>query len=107
MKKLYIVAIIACVLISGCVTGTSNLKISKLEIDRVDQTVKGNRGYLTGEAPAPVGPRKTKRTVISIDVEVPGDLYPLSTIVGIGKDLPEGTEAQEETSEVREEEWIK
>ena len=28
-----------------------------------------------------------------IDIDVPEDMYPLSTIVSIGKDLPEGEEA--------------
>ena len=105
MKKVFALVIIAGILLSGCGTtkfGLENVKVYHVEKDRVDQTIEGNRGYLTGEAPAPVGPRKTKRTVIKVDVEVPEDFYPVSTILGIGKDLPEG-----EGQEAQEEEYIK
>ncbi|MGB3241265.1 MAG: hypothetical protein WBB66_00210 [Candidatus Omnitrophota bacterium] len=116
MRKFFVLFIIACFLLSGCGTtkfGLENVKVYHVEEERVDQAVKGNQGYITGEAPPAVGPRKTTRTLIKVDVEVPGDFYPLSTVIGIGKDLPGGEgevpEEPEEAEEAEEaeDEWLK
>ena len=95
MKKLFTLIIIAGFILSGCGTTkfglNRNVQVYKVEVDRVDQELRGNQGYLMGQPPAiPEGSRKTTRTMIRVDVEVPEDLYPLSTVLGIGKDLPEG-----------------
>jgi nucleoid-associated protein YgaU len=53
-------------LLSGCVARTY-----PLTRDRVDQNLSsGNRGYLTGNAPAETGDRKTDRTVRVFEVEL-------------------------------------
>ncbi|MFQ5952835.1 MAG: hypothetical protein ACE5JK_05465 [Candidatus Omnitrophota bacterium] len=112
MMKVLAMLIIVSLMLSGCGTtkfGIENVKIYKTKRDRVDQAIKGNQGYITGVTPSgPVEERKSQRTLIVIDIDVPEDFYPLSTITSIGKDLPEGEEAapaetEEEITETEEE----
>ncbi|MGD2278705.1 MAG: hypothetical protein PVH45_01255 [Candidatus Omnitrophota bacterium] len=114
MMKVLALLIIASLVLSGCGTtkfGIENVKIFKTEKERVDQAVGGNRGYVVGECPDPIPERKSTRTLMVVDIDVPEDMYPLSTIVSIGKDLPESKEeAAVSTTSGRateEETWIK
>ena len=50
---------------SGCST-----KVHTIEMERVDQALSGNRGYFTGNAPAPQS-RKTSREIVEWEVELP------------------------------------
>ncbi|MGB2630532.1 MAG: hypothetical protein WBD24_01965 [Candidatus Omnitrophota bacterium] len=116
MKKLFILIVLTGFILSGCGTtkfGIDTVKVYKTKMDRVDQAVVGNRGYIVGESPeGPVPERKRQRTMIVVDWDVPDDF-----IIGeIGRDLPgeEETTSPEKTSgcvtreEVtKSEEWIK
>lgn len=114
MRKFFVLFIIAGFLISGCAsTPTEHVKVYTFKKDRVDQSVKGNRGYILGEAPGtPVTERKAKRTLIGVDIDVPAELFP-----PFGKDLEERGEPAEKVSGYvepekvekveAEEEWIK
>ena len=67
MKLLYLTVIVcAVVAIVGCE------KISKpyiMTVDRVDQKVEGNRGYLKG-TPPPEQARDPKRPLIAVDMDL-------------------------------------
>jgi hypothetical protein len=109
MKKIFTLLVLVSFILSGCGTTkfglNDNVKIYRVEEERVDQKIAGNQGYITGTPPEiPAGERKTTRTLIRVDVEVPEDLYPLSTVLNIGKDLPgeEGEEQVEVEEEVEE-----
>lgn len=75
MYKLIILVLTVCFMISGCVstpTGTKPVEIYKFQKDRVDQNLQGNQGYLEGQVPEATDvPRKTKRTLIAVDIELP------------------------------------
>ncbi len=64
-------------LIIGTLAGCANLgetKISKpyiMEVDRVDQKVDGNRGYIKGTPPPAEDKTGRKRPLITIDVDLP------------------------------------
>lgn len=61
------------VFLSGCAgqrTGTG-VEIYTFEQERVDQELDGNRGYLMGTPPEAPRDRKTTRTLIGVDVELP------------------------------------
>jgi hypothetical protein len=105
MQKTFTLLILVCLILSGCGTTKfgldDNVRVYRVEEERVDQEMAGNQGYIMGTPPAvPEGERKTTRTLIRVDVEVPEDLYPISTILNIGKDLP-GEEAKK--AEIQEE----
>ena len=61
-------------LFSGCATVDDErpIEVYTFQKDRVDQKLSGNQGYLKGEAPESTSPRKTKRTLIGVDVALPG-----------------------------------
>jgi hypothetical protein len=114
VRNILISVVLLSFLISGCAgTGVEYIKVYKFKKDRVDQSVKGNRGYITGESPeAPSAERKSERTLIGVDIDVPAELFP-----PFGKDLEEegeqpkkGTacEVPKEGKKAEpEEEWIK
>jgi len=54
--------------LAGCA-----MRVKSYDVDRVDQELKGNRGMLTGSAPAPVvtEAKKTTRKVYNLEVEMP------------------------------------
>jgi hypothetical protein len=67
-----IVLFVTMVFLAGCAkNGIKPVEIYTFKKDRVDQDLQGNQGYLTG-TPPPVGPRNTKRTLIGIDIALPG-----------------------------------
>ena len=114
MKILVVLGVICCFMMTGCTsTGIKGIDVYTFKKERVDQAVAGNRGYLTGQAPEGVaGPRSSKRTLIGIDIEVPGEF------VGSGRSagkeagtqpekalVPKAGEKMEHTEEA--EVWIK
>jgi hypothetical protein len=69
---------------AGC--ANSGYKVSRPYIgkmERVDQEVAGNRGYLKG-TPPPVGERSSTRQLFAIDVDLPDRVSekPVDTFVG-------------------------
>lgn len=61
MKAIVIVcALLVC---AGCGVTTK-----VLEVEREDQVVQGNQGYLVGDAPAPKQPHSKKRRILEVDV---------------------------------------
>ena len=72
MRKLFSMLFVACFFFSGLAAAQAeSIDVYTFKKKRVDQELKGNRGYLMGTAPAP-GPRKDKRTIIGIDIELSG-----------------------------------
>ena len=68
----FIVLFVTMIFLAGCAKdGIKPVEIYTFKKDRVDQDLRGNQGYLTG-TPPPVGPRNTKRTLIGIDIALPG-----------------------------------
>lgn len=69
------ISLLAIFVISGCAVRT--YKVTKA---RVDQEVGGNRGYLSGQAPADVKPSSTTRETYVLEVEMgtPGKYQVLS-----------------------------
>ena len=83
MRYVFVLLLMCCLLASGC---AKDIKVAKgidvytFQKDRVDQELRGNQGFVEGQSSdADAKPRKTKRTLIGIDVEVP------SSLVGEGK----------------------
>ena len=78
MKTIFSSLIVLSFFLSGIITpNAQSIEIYTFKKKRVDQQLKGNRGYISGTAPAP-GPRDDKRTIIGIDIELPsigGDDY--------------------------------
>lgn len=74
MRGILAVLFVAVFLISGCAsTGDEPVSVYTFQKDRVDQKVTGNQGYLTGDAPEKSSEgRKTTRTLIGVDIELPG-----------------------------------
>ena len=68
MRLLVVAFLLVAVTLAGC----SNVRTYTFTKERVDQTPKGNRGYIMG-TPPPVttdGPVK-RRTLIGVDIEIP------------------------------------
>lgn len=58
--------LILCFVVSGCIT------VSSFEQPRVDQEIAGNRGVISGSAPAVVKKEAVPtRTIVKVDVELP------------------------------------
>ncbi len=59
--------------VSFLITGCASVDVYTFKKDRVDQTIKGNRGYLTGKASESQGKAvSSQRTMIGVDVEFSG-----------------------------------
>ncbi len=75
MKKLFSL-VVAIFVLAGTVSAFA-IDIYTFKKERVDQELKGNRGYLSGKAPArPSGGMKKERTLIGIDIELPASFFP-------------------------------
>jgi hypothetical protein len=104
MKRIVSVLLISGVLFS-CVISAYAIDVYTFKKKRVDQQLKGNRGYIMGTPPAPE-PRKDKRTLIGIDIELPG-------IAEDSQDAGECASKEDSTPEnkpvtfVSDEDWIK
>lgn len=61
----------ALLVIAVVITGCTNMDVYTFKKERVDQQMEGNRGYISGEAPAPE-PRDTKRELIGVDIGLVG-----------------------------------
>jgi len=72
MRKIFLLLVVAVVLLSTKAFAEENfLEVYTFKKDRVDQEIKGNRGYLSGEAPEiNEKNRKTQRTLIGVDIQV-------------------------------------
>jgi len=84
--------------LAACAATADAVDIYKFKKDRVDQSLGGNRGYISGKPeglPESAGCRK--RTLIGIDIELPAGSYPG------GKDLPqeEAVSAEETVTKTR------
>ncbi|MFH1665471.1 MAG: hypothetical protein ABIA77_04915 [Candidatus Omnitrophota bacterium] len=96
--------LVLCVAAAFWAAGYGNASAKSIDIytfkkDRVDQEIKGNQGYLLGNPPAPsVEKSVAKRTLIGIDIELPGCFS--------GKDNTEEPVRKEEAV-TEEEVWIK
>jgi len=70
MKKLHL--LILCLSLAFILTGCAGIKTYTYQEELSDQNLnRGNRGYVAGEAPAVEPGRKTTRTMIGVDVELP------------------------------------
>ena len=68
MRFLAVVVLLAGMMLAGC----SDVKTYIIQVDRVDQEMQGNRGYLLGTPPAVTAKKKfDKRTLLGIDIEIP------------------------------------
>lgn len=66
--KLFVSFVSVCALVVT-LTGCKAIKTQVIEIDRVDQDVSGNRGYLAGRSSEPVRQPKPKtRQILEVDV---------------------------------------
>lgn len=69
MKKMPLIIVILVMVVfgAGCVRTTTYVQ------ERVDQELKGNRGYLQGDIPPSAGERETSRvrTITRIEIELP------------------------------------
>jgi len=75
MRVFLALVIVAGFLAAGCTspeTVDKGVGVYTFQKDRVDQKLQGNQGYLEGKAPAASSQRKTTRTIIGIDIELPG-----------------------------------
>jgi len=72
MRKIFLLLVVAVVLLSTKAFAEENfLEVYTFKKDRVDQEIKGNRGYLSGEVPEiNEKNRKTQRTLIGVDIQV-------------------------------------
>jgi len=68
MLKLISLLIVTVFLFTGC----AGVEVYTFKKDRVDQTLKGNEGYISGDRPddEPRPERSSKRTLIGVDVEI-------------------------------------
>lgn len=66
MYKVLAVIIVSIIALTGC----SNVDVYTFKKERVDQIEKGNKGYLTGEAPESDQKRNPNRTLIGIDIDM-------------------------------------
>ena len=118
MKNFILLFVIAAFL-AGCAStpGTKPIEVYTFQKDRVDQKLSGNQGYLEGDAPPITEPRKTKRTLIGIDVEVPDRILPESstsktsassaTTSTTTSSAATQTQVKQQTTASEEEQWIK
>lgn len=66
MKRLFLFLTLASVMfIAGCIT------VQKANMERVDQQIEGNQGYITGQSPSTPETMGRQREVIRIDIELP------------------------------------
>jgi hypothetical protein len=73
MKKVFSLSIVAMFIIAIFSVLTADaIEVYTFKKDRVDQEIHGNQGYLMGNAPAQTGERNLKRTLIGVDIELPG-----------------------------------
>ncbi len=70
MRKILSIFIMSGIILS-CALSAYAIDIYTFKKKRVDQELNGNRGYVMGTPPPP-GERKDKRTLIGIDIELPG-----------------------------------
>ncbi len=56
------------VLVSGC----ASVDMYTFKKDRVDQELRGNQGFMSGQAPDVQGSRQLKRTLFGVDIELKG-----------------------------------
>ena len=68
MKRMFSRTVVGALLLSGI--GCARITSQVVEKPRIDQELKGNRGYLMGSPPQ-AGPRKEKRQMIQTDIELP------------------------------------
>src|SRR3989338_3423663 len=73
MKRFMLYSLMVVVFfLSGCV-----MRVASLEVDRVDQKIKGNRGIIFGKVPALVEKERRKtRTIYDVEIELgsPADI---------------------------------
>lgn len=67
MKRISL--LVSCLLLVFFLTGC--VKTYTYQVERKDQALRGNRGVIMGKAPEPVPDRKSTRTMLGIDVELP------------------------------------
>lgn len=77
MKTMYLVftafLIIGTLTMAGC-ANLGETKVSKpyiMEVDRIDQKIEGNRGYIKGTPPPAEDKTGRKRPLITVDVDLP------------------------------------
>jgi len=64
--------LILLVVINFLITGCTRMDVYTFKKERVDQSLKGNQGYIVGEKPETAEvQRDTKRTLFGLDVELP------------------------------------
>ena len=108
MRFVVILAVIVSFMVAGKVAFASDqsIDIYTFKKDRVDQEIDGNQGYIMGKPKeVPTKPRKSKRTLIGIDVELPmtASEYGEETVHESTSGAPEKMKKETHTKE----EWIK
>lgn len=106
MNTLKVVLVAIFVFLSFAVVKAEAIDIYTFKKDRVDQELRGNRGYLFGKPKdIPEVKRNLKRTLIGIDIEIGAIVTPLKT------ETSSETRNERQVEEVKvtvvEEEWIK
>ena len=105
----FIFFIFVFVMLSG--SKAEAIDIYTFKKDRVDQSLTGNRGYISGEPKdLPEEKRNLKRTLIGVDIELPAGFSKASsgeeTATEPQKNKAKKTE-KTEVKPVKEEDWIK
>ncbi|HPN72829.1 MAG TPA: hypothetical protein PKZ41_02415 [Candidatus Omnitrophota bacterium] len=73
MKKRSLYVILAAAVLGGMISESSGaIEVYTFKKERVDQELKGNRGYVMGTPPEVGNRGSRKRTLIGVDVELPG-----------------------------------
>lgn len=121
MKFLLVLILLASITLAGCTSMSKTIsevsvKSYLFEKERVDQTIEGNQGYITGTPPEAVRKEIPKRTLIGMDIEIPilpgekaqkspkaGVIYEEDIKMTPKKTVPERVVEEE----ITEEEWIK
>lgn len=67
MRRWYL--LILCLLLAVSLTGC--IKTYTYQLDRKDQAITGNRGYIMGKVPQPEEDRKCTRTIAGVDIKLP------------------------------------
>lgn len=70
-RNLLLVAALIFVLAIFASSMASAIDVYTFKKDRVDQELSGNQGYLSGAPQGPAEERKSKRTLIGVDIELP------------------------------------
>jgi len=71
MRLLAILLLVSSFIAAGC--ASEKVSVYTFQKARVDQSIKGNEGYLMGQPPAgEQTQRSSKRTLIGVDIELPG-----------------------------------